>query len=394
MSFISALFSSLKSWIWNDSSPIAEIPKQTMLAGLPSELLLLVAEFLFWEDVACMSLCNRRLYATFCLWINSMPRSRNGKLYLLTRLERDLPCYFTCYVCHILHKFDASQKHWAGTLTVTDHQRANKRINDLSRWFDEVFRLSPIVRYKSYCRHVELIRTSMNYGRLFGFSIDSVTHTGVNLHNMNMKSTGPHITSLYSTDAQICSSSEPSCLRVIVRVQQIMFVQHHQRYLMYCDPNGRDIKSPPLSMSTICEHLSMDEFADIVNSTLRAYHNGEKSPSSSHTCASNECDTNYRIEICECETDPALVITTWFQLGPDLSPNDSQCNSHSMDYTQTSAGTGKVNLERCDTKVGVRVCFENFNTLQSRNLSYLKNQRYKEVMHEDPLLRNRWCLPK
>ncbi|KAJ5374180.1 hypothetical protein N7517_006186 [Penicillium concentricum] len=44
---------------------IPVIPKQNTLAGLPVELLLSIADFLPPVDAICLSLCNRRLFATF-----------------------------------------------------------------------------------------------------------------------------------------------------------------------------------------------------------------------------------------------------------------------------------------------------------------------------------------
>ncbi|KAJ5503577.1 hypothetical protein N7463_006451 [Penicillium fimorum] len=46
---------------------LSEIPKQNTLADLPIELLLSIADFLLLVDVICLSLCNRRLFATFHL---------------------------------------------------------------------------------------------------------------------------------------------------------------------------------------------------------------------------------------------------------------------------------------------------------------------------------------
>lgn len=119
MPSLPALLSSWISGLWgNDTrlsetpkqeTPKQETPKQNTLAGLPVELLLSIADFLPLVDVICISLCNRRLFATFHRRNHSMLPSGRDKLPLLNRLERDLPSYVICYIYHLLHKYDASQ---------------------------------------------------------------------------------------------------------------------------------------------------------------------------------------------------------------------------------------------------------------------------------------------
>lgn len=102
---------SLISQPWDNHSPPSEtpMPKQNTLVGLPTELLLPIAELLLREDVTCLSLCNRRLFATFHPRNDSMMLSRKQRLSLLYRLERDMPSYFICYCCYRLQRYDASK---------------------------------------------------------------------------------------------------------------------------------------------------------------------------------------------------------------------------------------------------------------------------------------------
>lgn len=112
MSLILASFPSWVSLLWvnhTSSRLLPEIPKQNTFAGLLVELLLLIADFLPWEDVSCLSLCNRRLFAIFHPQNRSVQPSGREKVSFLIRLERDLlPTYFICHVCNLLHKYDAS----------------------------------------------------------------------------------------------------------------------------------------------------------------------------------------------------------------------------------------------------------------------------------------------
>lgn len=109
MPSLPGLFSSLVSRLWGNGTRLFEILKQNTLAGLPVELLLSMADFLPLIDAICISLCNNRLFDTFHRRNHSMLPPGIDKLPLLKRLERDLPSYFICYACHLLHKYDASQ---------------------------------------------------------------------------------------------------------------------------------------------------------------------------------------------------------------------------------------------------------------------------------------------
>lgn len=100
---ILALFSSLVSRLW---LPLPGIPKQNTLAGLPVELLLSIADSLPWDDVGCLSLCCRRLFALLHPRKTPVLLSKEEKISFLMRLERDIPTCFTCHSCQLLHKCD------------------------------------------------------------------------------------------------------------------------------------------------------------------------------------------------------------------------------------------------------------------------------------------------
>lgn len=109
MSSIRALFSSWVSLLGVKHTPLPlfEFPEKNTLAGLPTELLWFIADFLSWNDRSCLSLCNRQLFATYHR--RNAPPSKNEKLSFLICLERDTPAFFACHVCHILHKYHPSK---------------------------------------------------------------------------------------------------------------------------------------------------------------------------------------------------------------------------------------------------------------------------------------------
>lgn len=80
------------------------------LPGLPAELILQVCDLLPPVDRVCLSLCNHPLRALFQTYFPSGPLGdENFNFSICDRLERDLPEYFWCDICNILHRYDGSE---------------------------------------------------------------------------------------------------------------------------------------------------------------------------------------------------------------------------------------------------------------------------------------------
>lgn len=206
---------------------------------------------------------------------------------------------------------------------------------------------------------------------------------------------------LLSIDAQMCCNP----LGLVVRIQRITYVPSHQRYLLYSHQHQHQLFSNQhfertkrkyhLMHSGICAHVDAPDLAILINPIVRAHRDGEKAPSSTYTCV--WCDVNFRIEICEYETDLALVITRWIDLGTGSTPDDPRWGLHSYelngpDYCQFRPAPN-------DDKTSARVRFENtsprtLETLRSRNLYYLKNKRYEAIMDQRRGLGRVWVLPR
>ncbi|KGO39716.1 hypothetical protein PEX1_001250 [Penicillium expansum] len=91
-------------------SACSEIPCMTTLAGLPPELLLSISDFLPLVDLICFFLCNHRLLELSQRQIKRLPPpTKYNKLSILNRLERDIPEYFACDFCYLLHRYDGSE---------------------------------------------------------------------------------------------------------------------------------------------------------------------------------------------------------------------------------------------------------------------------------------------
>lgn len=398
-----ARFSSWVSWLWvnhTSSHLLPEIPKQNTLAGLPVEGLLLIADFLPWEDVSCLSLCNRRLFAIFHRRNRSVQPPGREKVSFLIRLERDLlPTYFICHVCHLLHKYDASLD-----FTVLDPVRPLPCLpqwrNHCSSLEMKVYdRLAFAAHYNFYFFHLQLATRRFLYGPQFGISTEAMSYTCI----LSEPGVRPEKPLLLSIDAQMCCDP----LGLVARIQRITYVPGHQRYLLYSHQHQflfnsnqyleRTKRKYHLTHAGICGHVDAADLALLINPIVRAHRDGEKAPSSTYTCV--RCDVNFRIEICEYETDLALVITRWIDLGTGSTPDDPRWELHS--YEWSGPGCGQFRPAPNDDKTSARVRFENtsprsLETLRSRNLYYLKDKRYEAIMDQCldlwVLQRNTSCL--
>lgn len=391
MPSLPGLFSSLVSGLWGNDAQLFEIPKQNTLAGLPVELLLSIADFLPQVDAICISLCNNRLFDTFHRRNHSILPSGIDKLPLLKRLERDLPSYFICYTCHLLHKYDASQDF--GPRSIFEDKAAP--LSCLSKWSlhrSLALRLAISWREASYVInffHLQLAMRGFYHGPQFGISTEAICYTQVQHHPGN--SASPEKITLFSIDAQICCKSPG----LVLRTQEIMSVSGDKQYLMYCNPRTQPekIRESPLTM-VICLHIHLKELAGLINPVVKAYRAGKKAPRFTYTCG--RCHTDFRIEMCEYGTELALIITRWFNLGDGLSPDDPRWKRHAR--LADRVHTGKVRRSLYDGENSPPVCFENASprslaALRPCNLSYLENERYKKVMYET-WLGGLWYTPR
>ena len=311
------------------------------------------------------------------------------KLPVLRRLNRDLPKYFICHVCFILHKYDGSECFGLSGRLI----RATCPLMCISSWVDnyDVLQLRKELFFVSYVHrrflflHLQLAMRRFYLGDKFGISTEALSWTQVRVHPK--KSLCPEITCLFSTDAQICSETPGLCLRM----QYVMLVHGSKSELLLSRPNVEcgsrselllsrpnvECGKPPTVMF-ICSHVGYTQRGKLINPVVSAYLDGEKDPCSTYTC--NQCNTDARIEVCEYGSHLALVLTTWINLGPGLTPDDPRWRIYSCSHENQG-----VTLGPNDCTGSPRVSFENVSPLSlgallSRNLSYLKDQRYRKVM--------------
>lgn len=134
----------------------------------------------------------------------------------------------------------------------------------------------------------------------------------------------------------------------------------------------------------ICSHLGLKHIHEAVNHLLDSH-----KPSSAALC--RICMTDYQIELTKVDHNgqSALVITRGINLGLGLSQQDPLWQAHSLpDFALPSEHRGSWILPD-DYEFSPRSCFEHaasqsFKVLRTRNLSYLHDEQYKDVLSTSP----------
>lgn len=360
---------SLISRLWREAVSQSDIPRPNTLTGLPAELLLSIADFLLLPtDLTCFALCNRRLFALlYARYQTSLPAAGKDSVYLLSRLERDLPAYSLCYACHRLHQYDGSKFFFGHTGSVELAPCYNG-----SPWPLELkMRLQQPIGFHSWYKFnfadLQLAMRRFRYGPQFGISTECLSYTEVYQFESS--------SSLFSVDAQIC----PEPLGLCLRFQNIMLANNQRPDLLFSRPHVRSRAEPPM-VWYMCKHTSDIELARFINSAVQAYQceqNALDPTTVRSTSSCICCGTESLIEVYEDGADLVLALTRWVNLGPGLSPDDRRWKVHSDSWKYNG-----VRLDPSDLQVTARTCFELASSqpledLRSCNLSYLKNERYK-----------------
>jgi hypothetical protein len=121
---------------------------------------------------ACTSLCNRQLFAIFHLRNDPIPLIGRDKLPFLTRLGRDLPSFFVCYQCYVLHRYYASKGFLPGPLFQVSLSCLSKSLEFSDQpWTHHVSHDSEIV---FDFLHLQLAMRRFYYGSEYGISTEDI----------------------------------------------------------------------------------------------------------------------------------------------------------------------------------------------------------------------------
>jgi hypothetical protein len=264
----------------------------TTLAGLAPELLLSISDFLPPVDLYCFSVCNHQLYGLLSRQMNpSPPLTPDDKFSILTRLERDIPPYFACKACNLLHRYDGSESFGLSGFYAerTCQLPCVQYVSRPKHWFS-IWNTLVIHRWKFLCiqemsfLHLKLAMRRFYYGPESGISTGSLSHTQVAEYCTNKN----EVIWLFSREAQICTKP----LGLYLRVQDILLFSE-----------SRDLIDPPYASHfdplLFCPHTR--DFRQRMTGLLRSHGKGLLDDIKT-TASCNVCNTICDVELCEIDS--------------------------------------------------------------------------------------------
>ncbi|CAG7969549.1 unnamed protein product [Penicillium nalgiovense] len=359
------------------------IPEPDTLNGLPLELIISISDLLEPEDMLCLSMCNRRLFGALSCKRKLLPSTEYDKLEVPCRLERDLPNHFLCWSCEILHKFDRPE--W---YTVSDrYSEWPSRLPCASRWeayreglHSEIRSLPFREKYAKYSSSLQSVMRYFYCGVQYGVGTESLYHTQVSKYL--------DATTLFSIEPRVYQEQKEKGL--CIQIQEILLVYYVRMGLFIPKPPFPDRSSPYYFW--ICEHFSRREMRHRVKSILSAYLSDTPMSPLRGNC--DKCNTDFELQMEEVRGRLALIFTKWIILGPGAKPDDPDWGKRDR-----KSILQEPDFQAIDMAVSPRASFEtacetSIEALRSRNLSYLRKRRYKELMMEVPGGYDIWVLPR
>jgi hypothetical protein len=241
-------------------------------------------------------------------------------------LAKDLPRYFVCHVCCLLHLSSGVPPPGPTESRLYPHNFL------YCVWYDNRFshRL-PCSPYILKFAHVQLAIKRHHYGLDHGVSLDAFSHTEVEESHYEEFST----TVLLSVDARIASDE------LLMRSQQWIVLP----------TNKRDrLLSNILPVSTICTHITGHREGGkvwgLIKSWLDRFDGKQTCSTAAGTLQCQYCYMDFEIDIRDLgERGTALVFTRWINLGAGLNPSDSKWQGHHIKYNHdhpTSLNPGSI----------------------------------------------------
>lgn len=373
-----------------------DVQQYRTISHLPSELIHMVIESLPLIDIACLALCNHSLERFLKPAVQRLSNDSHLRMEFLTRLSRDVPEYYICFMCARLHPWRKIESP-SPTFKLFDCTKSLPREKWYLRWpmFRGVYPYGTF--YDIHFVHLQLAMRRYYYGPEFGIPAESLFYTEVATWPLGdngrvstaskSKPISPelhHMTSLKSVEARI-SISAPGpglCLRTqemaVARREDIskMFKSSGSDFMCVC----RHIGVFPSALSML--DLRTTGLRDLITSLIAQYSgNGSGKPINWQRCQS--CNTSWKLEIRDLGNDICLVSTRWVDLGPGLTPEDARWRIHHyhgpgmMLNDHDLVGDPRVRFEE-DSIQGSSALTE--DELFRRNISFLRGQAYQTRM--------------
>ncbi|CAG8105410.1 unnamed protein product [Penicillium salamii] len=338
----------------------------------------------------------------------------DARIDLLSRLSRDLPDYYLCFVCLRLHLWKRVEPPTWENLNVT-HDTYRLRYLDV-----HLQKPLPISHYPTYSlhelhfMHLQLVMRRFYYGPEFGIPVESLLYTEIRAERSrsfqrltNNESKGKTEKdlkmALFSVEGRVCTTP-PS---LYMRTQGIaVFPRKYLEEFLRMRWDWR------IAQFYVCMHVSTSwpEFDKRLESLIRRHCSATYSyVADKGSC--DKCNNGWQLEIRPLnETNASLILTVWMDLGPGLSTEDPQWKSLFWGGTAEAAAQHKkmdsrLRFERHSVQAGSPNALS-VDQIYCRNISLLKEERHREeryrllvndgragvyMLHGDPSAKPRLC---
>lgn len=346
-------------------------PGSNLLSVLPAELILAIADYMPPNDIIYFSLCDHRLFSL----LHKRTATRLGTsatLELLRQLERDLPNHFTCHCCITLHRCHMAGRLENDTLfnTVSNLRCFANRSWTRAELLMNTHYNDHSLNYDFSFIHLQLAMKRFCCGIQHGPTPERLSHLEV------QERCAPRCTTLFSIEAKVCTAP----LGLYLRIQDIILIKDRVEEL-FAYPK-RIYRGDPPNHLIICSHLPFVEIKELMDPLLPTYKQSQSPIRREGTC--EKCNTDFLLELQEFDGHLAFVVTRWMNLGPGLAPEDPLWRVRSCE-----AAFHPIELESDTMAWSPRRSYESASgdwlqeTWLSRNLSWLKGERYRSYLHHE-----------
>ncbi|CAG8252787.1 unnamed protein product [Penicillium olsonii] len=369
--------------------------RKAALTKLPLELLWLISAHLTPADFACLALGNRHLLNSFSTDAFSKFSSvRTGtptdyeRIELLSRISRDIPQYYPCFICLRLHLWRKIQLPSLYSPSI-NHNISPRDLDNCHLIFE-----LPLASYPSYTHygfyfvHLQLAMRRFYHGPEFGIPVESLLYTevGANIlepnslliqRDVNNLSGNPQrgvMLTLFSAETRICSTPPGLCMRT----QDIAVVARKNAAWIWA---GRGY-----AIMRVCKHINTlnSDFYDILNSQIKRYCSTTDSKAHADQGKCDECNTSWQLEIRTLdESRTSLTLTRWMDLGPGLSTEDVEWKYRLDCVVSTPPRQEPVDSRSRFEKESIQSGFPDAlseEAMYRRNVALLRGNTFQRVM--------------
>ena len=345
-----------------DSDDLVVYPQAT-LPSLPTELLLMVVDYLEVSEIACLSLCNRLLRSKLedmssdPLTINYETNAQRRNFLVL--LAKDYPGYFYCYSCCMLQK-----------TVLVETPRTGFIVGGLECTRDVDFQQRPRwsgFNYNFGFVHLQAAMAHHRYGHAFGIPVEELATTSVSKWFRT-----PSLQDNHAFNAEGRIVNNELCLRL----QDVLVFDYasSRRYDWDLGVN-------------ICAHLELPRYHSAHSALWCKTRRLEELVERNCPCCDvlhqcSKCHTEFEIDIRSMgEGMIALVITKWVDLGMGETPLDPMWRRHLPSKSYYSYN-GKI--VDADVHHSAREAYEKLASMQAKelteaNLSLLRRRLVREI---------------